>query len=1169
MRLNRTQVFVSFISLLALAIFMTAMPATAQTGYGEITGDVMDSSHAAVVGAKVELSNQATGESRTAITNSAGAYRFTAVNIVGSYSITITATGFRTYKATGLVVSVGAVLTRDVTLTVGASQMTVMVNASSEPEIQTTTSSVSQLIDQNVWKNAPLETRTSNDFVYLTAGAAQDNGTGRGAAVDGARTGSGNFVLDGYDNNDQALGGGSALFGGGSLVTISPDALEEYRVMAHDNSAVYGKSGGFSTDTVLKSGTNQWHGTLFEYNRIQALASEHFFNGFAGNHLHDSLVRNQFGGSVGGPIWKNKTFFYATVELHRLRTGGPLTTTATTSDFVSFVNSGAFETFNETDPGGLCVQFNGKTCPGAFAGTKALGPVFQQLYSAEKHNFPYATSNFYNQGQGLYSNVNNLGVQINYPVNVYGLVSVTQPQATNQYRGSFRFDQTFSDKDSFSSTYAIDRSDSSIEYGGGGTAIGPDYLNPTDAQIFGMTWTHIFNPTLTNQVKASYLRHYSNFYAPGTTGVPQIVTAIDPLGVGFGAYAGFPQPFTENQFQYQEGLTKVAGRHTLYMGGEFRRIRNGSSFYNDVYGSFYPYDVENLLTDGVYGDEADMAVFGAPTFGGFYESSASIDMTTNKAPDPYRGYRANEVAMYIQDDWRVISRLTINIGLRWEYFGPPHNFKPNIDSNVYWGAAYTPITPAESAAAGYGGVAGNPSLPINNMSVAQIATATFQIKNHDIWNKDLHDFGPRFGFAYDLTGASKYVVRGGYSIGYDRIYNNVFENIRFNPPHFADNAIGALVNGVVAGPAEQQGIYAAPFTGNSALATYGGKPVPRHMDQDMVTPYYEGYHLGIETALGRGFMLETDYVGTHGRKLVGLRDVNNYPGRTSCPPGTYSPTSVCGAAGYPNGFSANRPTSVFASDNFRSNYAMSNYNGLQLSLRKQFSGGFDFTANYTYSKTLDETSDVFTANNGLLGITNPMDPLYDYGPADFDHRQMFVANGTWQSKWKPRNLILGGWQTSGILKRYSGSPIGIYDSAAGANSIHDGRLVDRPVLASGYTMGQVAPGLKVNYSPVTGAVAYLNPNALTPMNCGSALWCESPLRRNSFYGPAYIDLDLGIMKVFRVTEHSHFRYEANFFNIFNHPNFGNPTPNLNSGTFGQITSTGDPRVTQMALRFEF
>ena len=275
-------------------------------------------------------------------------------------------------------------------------------------QVQTDTSAVSQLIDSSVWQSSPLETRTQNAFIGLVAGATPDDPnstTARGAAVDGARTGTGNYLVEGMDNNEQGQGG-VALYGvGGAALTLSPDAIEEYRVITHDAPAQYGRSGGFSTDTVLKSGTNKWHGSLFEYNRVQALASNSWFSNNAG--IKDSLVRNQFGGSIGGPIIKDKTFFYATVEIHHLRNSSPVTNTTTTQNFIDFVNSGAFETFMEgstqQDPStpplssgkaappqiGVCPALLGETCPGAFSGSAKLGPIFSAQDAANPNSFPH------------------------------------------------------------------------------------------------------------------------------------------------------------------------------------------------------------------------------------------------------------------------------------------------------------------------------------------------------------------------------------------------------------------------------------------------------------------------------------------------------------------------------------------------------------------------------------------------------------------------------------------------------------------------------------------------------------------------------------------------------------------------------------------------------------
>ncbi|HTJ31385.1 MAG TPA: carboxypeptidase-like regulatory domain-containing protein, partial [Acidobacteriaceae bacterium] len=241
--------------------------AQAQAGLGTLVGTVADSSHAVVPGATVTLTNEGTGLSQTTTSNSAGIYRFQALTVTSGYSLNVSASGFKTAEVKGITTSVGTSITVDVTLEIGSNSQTVEVSAAiNEEQVQTDTSAVSQLIDATVWNESPLAVRSSNDFVGLTAGAAPDSGgTGRGFSINGARTGTGNFLLEGFDNNDQGLGGGGAAMSAGSVTTISPDAIQEYRVIASVPEAEYGRAGGFATDTVLKSGTKQWHGSLFEY----------------------------------------------------------------------------------------------------------------------------------------------------------------------------------------------------------------------------------------------------------------------------------------------------------------------------------------------------------------------------------------------------------------------------------------------------------------------------------------------------------------------------------------------------------------------------------------------------------------------------------------------------------------------------------------------------------------------------------------------------------------------------------------------------------------------------------------------------------------------------------------------------------------------------------------
>src|SRR6266516_192668 len=387
---------VSFKALIVVLLgALSVSLAFGQGGSGELSGLVTDPTGAVLSNATVTLTNVATGEARTTVTTPAGIYRFAALPVVGSYTLETAPKGFKTLKVSNVVVSVGTVTSRDLQLEVGTSGETVTVEGGAQT-VQTEDASISQLVDSRVWNSMPLETRSQNEFINLVAGAEPEafNLTFRGASVNGTRSGTGNYLIEGSDNNEQGQGGVALQGPGGANTTISPDAIQEYRVITNDFSAEYGKAGGFVTYTVLKSGTNQWHGSAFEYNRLQNYTGNDWFSTNAG--IRDHLVRNQFGGSLGGALQKDKTFFYASGELHRLRQSTPVTATGTTQQFLDFVNNGGFENFIETDPNGICNNQNwinsinwpvdfgiaqpaAAPCPGAVNLSGSLGPIFQQL----------------------------------------------------------------------------------------------------------------------------------------------------------------------------------------------------------------------------------------------------------------------------------------------------------------------------------------------------------------------------------------------------------------------------------------------------------------------------------------------------------------------------------------------------------------------------------------------------------------------------------------------------------------------------------------------------------------------------------------------------------------------------------------------------------------------
>ncbi len=1206
-------------TLLALVVLALSVGAFAQGGQGALTGQVTDTTGAVVAGVELKLTQTATGEVRTTVTTSAGTYNFPALPIVGTYTLEVTSKGFKSVKVQNIVTTVGQITTRDIKLEVGTATEQVTVEAGAQL-VQTEDSALSQNVNRMVWQDMPLEARNSNNFVGLLPGAEPAANamltTDRGAAVNGTRSGSGNFEVEGFDNNDQGLGGGGSLGpgAGGSNTTISPDAIEEYRVIDSVPPAEYGKAGGFVTDTVLKGGTNEWHGSLFEYNRIQALAANSWFSDHTGTQDH--LIRNQFGGSVGGPIIKDRTFFYFTVESQRLRIGSPLSVNTTTPDFVQFVQDGQFAQFmegtgayagpydvNNPNTTGLCNAFTGASCPGAFSTNSAaqapnstLGPVFtgmlaqqpiplctvgaanctvQPLVYNPNVNCPNGVLPTGGQvGEGLWTGgCNVLGTPaVIYPVNVYGTTVISQPTILNQMRYDTKFDHKIGPKDQLNVAYLYDNVDTTVPFGGNNQA-GPTSYNPARAQNAGVTWTHTFSPTILNQARMAYVRHTSNFPGdPTVAGMPSTLTAFDSPNFGFGNSAGEPQLFTENEFVYKDDLSVTKGKHNFKGGGSYTRTRNGSSFDSYRNGYNIDNDIEDVLTDATFTNNWENYYLGGAAYGSMLETFASVNPTNGQLPIYYRGFRANEVAMYLQDDWRVRPNLTLNLGLRWEYFGVPHNFEQGLDANFYQGVPVVqpnpcPTTPNPAIC---GGAIANPFWPSSSSGYyAGFTTGAVQQRNHDLWNKDLNNFGPRVGFSYDVLGTQKIVVRGGFGINYDRIYNNVFENIRFNPPFFAIGELGALVVGIPVDNTIAKTLVTNPYTlaGNDTFLIHKLTPSIRAMDQNLVTPYYEQVHFGVQYQIGKDMVWESNYVGTFGHKLTAILGRNIYDGKNSG--GPYAKSLV-----NPN----------LGNISFRTNCCDSNYHGFQTTLRKRFSQGVQFNVNYTYAKAMDDISDTFTTKNvnAATGYpTESMNPHFDYGPADFNVTHRIVGTVVYDLPFAKTNRWLGGWNVSGVVSWQTGADFNVFNSAVDSNK--DGQFNDR---ANYIGPGTIANAYNRNIEPWRGALtstqwAMLNTSALPcPASVNMGLWCQGPalgqMERNTLVGPRFFNTDLGVKKTFKIYERATLRFEANFFNIFNHPNFMAPDGNLSDGTFGQSTATfnnngesGGPRITQLVARFDF
>lgn len=1141
-----------------LACLLSASLAYGQLGKGVITGTVADPSGAVVPGATVVLRNQATGVQRAVETNSLGIYRFDFTD-VGSYTLAVSVRGFAQYQVHDLVVTVGQTVTNNVQLELAqAGTQTVTVEASGTQLVDTSDAQISGLVGSTTIQNLPLEIRDATAFVNLMPGAVPDafNGSTRGAAVNGMRGGTGNFMIDGTDNNDYGQGGRSRNTIGslpGGMVAVSPEAVQEFRVVTNNFSAEYGRQGGFVTDLVLKSGANQVHGSAFEYNRVSKTTANDFFSNRAGDH--DSLIRNQFGGSLGGPLQKDKMFVFGAVELQRLRQTTPITGTGIRQQFVDFVNNGGFAAFVNANPtafgfpaGSTPIDCSNPGNPGC-----TLGPIFKQLDG--KNPLPRATTPI-----GASDNLSTSPIfgGVAYPVPMFGQATFPARNTLNENRWNLKYDYNISTRDTLTAHYVFD--DFDTFFGGqGGDFLNPGFslVTPARSQNTGIGYTHIFTPTILNEAKFAYLRNNAGFPAQD----PQIpsIGAIDALSFGFGTTSALPQNFTENTFQAQDNLSISKGRHTFKVGGEYRRTRNGSFFMADFDGLYLPWDTENLLTDGALGDLAGV--------GGFYEGEAAINpsSTSPALPDPYRGFRANELAGYVEDSWKVSNRVTLDLGLRYDYFGVPHNFRPGLDSNFYFGSGNENQCIIRNAtgsrvcfptAGAANPVSTNPFYPVSPFTAA-IFSGQFQVRSHEIWNKDTNNFAPRFGLAWDVRGNSRTVVRLGGGVFYDRMWNNLFENIRFNPPYFAFSQVGLLFNGATPGPISDPGFYSIPVN-VASFSGAGATPSPRHMDQNLVTAYSEQYNFDIQQELGNNWLLDMAYVGTFAHKLTGVADLNTFPGRSGF------------------GYSSRRINPNIGGDNARGNYYNSNYNALQVRVTRRMTRGLQLDANYTWSHALDFVSDAF--NNKAGGDYRPEDTFnrqLEYGNADFDIRHRFVGDFVWDLPVFRSHHYLGGWSLNGIVLLQSGSPFTVYDSAVDSNG--DGLFNDRGMFLSSVN---ISSAIDHSHSPADG---YLYANMFGPTTGPKGVPVDGMLARNALFGPAYFNTDLSVSKRFQFGERTSLSAVVSAFNIWNHPNFLMVPFQSNAGVadvanplFGQAQSTVQPnntgtgaRVLQFGLRLDF
>jgi len=1094
--------------LVIAAVMAPSLMAQSQVS-GDLTGTITDPSGAVVSGATVTLKSDATGATRTATTGANGTYRFSLLQ-PGSYTVMVTASGFSKTTSTANV-NVGQASIADVKMAVGSSSTTVEVT-SSAPLVQADSADLSTNFSQSLIANQP---NGGNDMTYIaqtTPGAVMNAAGGYGNfSVYGLPATSNVFTVNGENDMDPYLNVNNS---GATNLTLGRNDLQEATVISNAYSGQYGQQAGAQVNYVTKSGTNNWHGNLIWYWNGSTLNANGWFNDAFGTPK-PFANNNQWAASIGGPIKKDKWFFFLNSEGLRfiLPTSGQV-----------FAWAGS-----PTTPGSFIAQ--------SLAQVAAQNPIELPLYQKYYSLFgtapgrPGSCNSQVVQPDGT-------GYQCSYVANA--------GQNGREFIASSRVDYNMSDKDHLFWRVRVDQ---------GTQPTASDFINPAfSANSYQPAydgqgqWSHVFSPNLTNQFVYAGSYYRAIFIQGGCCdGFPFTVigsgitdgsgTPLNLTRVGGLAY-DFPQGRNVTQYQFVDDLSWTKGAHALKFGANFRRY--------DI--SDYTFSVLNnpevIITD-VNLDPTDSGSFA----NGFATQTRKRYPSQLSEPTAIWG-----LGLYAQDEWRVNKSLKLTFALRAE-----HNSNPHCQT-----ACGSLLDGSFQGLVGSGAI--NPAAPYNSFINAN--------RTNLYRGVDSINWGPRFGFAWSPGGSDKTVVRGGFGIFYDALAAGVVDNFMLNIPNvvtvyntgaipWADTTTpnSPYVQGAASAAAIKTG-FANGASFDSLQAQLGAAfktPTYNNQSGTFHTPYYEQWSLGIQQAVGDKASLSLTYVGNHGVRIP----INNPWGNAYCNPAAgcnYAPGVLPGAPATP----------VFTTVQQWQSGAVSNYSGITAAYNQRLTYGFSVQASYTWSHAMDEVSNggfqPFSDNTdvSLLYQVNPTClRCNNYGNADYDIRSYFSGSYVWQTPWKFGNKYvngaIGGWTISQNFFARTGLPFTVLDfnnplsNFTPNTGFNVGSVITPGQTSCNGSTTNAGTNTCLNAANFYQPVFDVNGNLLNPQTA------FSNQRRNMYHGPGFFDSDFSVSKGFKLTERMAFSIGANFYNIFNHPNFDLPDNGLGDATFGQsITSALPP-----------
>jgi hypothetical protein len=1141
----------------ALMLFVSGT--RAQDATGRFVGNVTDPTGAPVVGAKVTVANEGTKTSQVASTDKDGFYQVLSLPI-GSYAVSIEVPGFSKQVFEHQALQINQSLRLDAKLTIGQASETVEV-IEQAASVETVNATLGQSVTSRPLVNLPLNGRNVLDLALLQPGVTEKNPDAGGAgtfSVAGGRSDSITYLLDGGINNE--------IQGNGVVLNPNPDTVAEFRILTSNYTAEYGRNGAGVISVVTKSGTNSLHGSAFEFVRNGDFNANAFFNKNNSNNLlpRDDLKRNQFGGTLGGPIsiphvvqGRDRLFFFVGYQGQRL-TQSVVQNSITTftpaelrGDFSQAVNGGpdpSIAAFLQKNP--------------YFAGPN--GNAAQAIIDPTKINSVAAKY----IATGL------------IPTSSTGLLSTAAPSTDNNNEITGKVDYIISQKDKLSATLGGFRNPQLTPFGLNGANVpGFPTLNQTNNYFGNIAYSRTFSSDLLNEFRFTAQR--KNFLGdkpaatlpsasslgfgltPDVPNGPPILSFDSGLTVGVSPQG--PRYEISNAYNYSDTVTWMRGRSTWKFGAGLAFYQNNTTY------DFYGNGIFSFL--GPYGQG------GIGTGNSFADFLIGIPNNLFEGPNAVNNLRSKSTYAFLQDEWRLKSNFTLSLGLRYEYNTPK----------------------LDTAGRSFSVVPGDQSTRFPNAPLGLVFPGDRGAPSGANF-PDKDNFGPRIGFAWDPGNNGKTSIRGGFGIFYDMLKGE--DNLQFNgaPPFYSET--GPYYPAVGPGQSSPVPYFSQPWT-SGGFAQSPFPSVPPTSSTDFVaagflpldlsggiyfvnphlhTPYTYQYNLSVEREVARNLMAEINYVGSSSKGLTALVDINPMI------LGAATPTRVLNANQPNASISAYCAASFsaadcpFATEPEFSNISFANYNSLEASLTKRvgasrFFGDTYFTLAYTYGHSIDNASGF---RNRSFQV-----PAYNIsqfrGSSDFDVKHRITFSGGWDlpfdRAWSsgPKRLVRG-WSLYPILSWRTGFPLNIASGYStnpalpGPSGAGDGYLANA-VFASGVNnITMLNPKKPTTLGGNTGNF-YFDPTAFS-----STVPSGYGLSRNFFRGPGRTNLDLALAKTTQIYENMKLEFRVEAFNVFNHAEFANPNTNINSSTFGEITSTTfgtganaveTQRILQLALRLAF